>query len=192
MANVSETWGTKPQERELVFPCDRFICKPDAAVYRGISIHASPEVVFRWLCQMRVAPYSYDWIDNGGRQSPRKLTPGLDELAIGQEVMRIFDLVDFAQNEHMTLRLKLKGTAIKTFGDLAVSYLIVPGDHPSAAASLGIPGGEENCRLLVKLVVNYPPNLKGRLMRRFLPWGDLIMMRKQLLNLKQLAEESEL
>ena len=86
--------------------------------------------------------------------------------------MRIFDLVDFAQNEHLTLRLKLKGAAIKTFGDLAVSYLIIP-------------GGGGNCRLLVKLVVNHPPNLKGRLMRRFLPWGDLVMMRKQLLNLKR-------
>lgn len=160
MANVSETWGTKPQERELVFPCDRFISKPDGAVYRGISIHASPQVVFRWLCQMRVAPYSYDWIDNSGRQSPRKLTRGLDKLAIGQDVMRIFDLVDFAPNEHVTLRLKLKGAAVKTFGDLAVSYLIIPG--------VG-----ENCRLLVKLVVNYPPNLKGRLMRRFLPLGRL-------------------
>ncbi len=174
--SIASTWGTCPEERRLSYPCDRLIPHPEVSLYRGITIDASPQTVFRWLCQMRVAPYSYDWIDNGGRESPRKLTPGLDELAIGQEVMRIFDLVDFAQNEHLTLRLKLKGAAIKTFGDLAVSYLIIP-------------GGGGNCRLLVKLVVNHPPNLKGRLMRRFLPWGDLIMMRKQLLNLKQLAEE---
>lgn len=174
--SIASTWGTCPEERRLSYPCDRLIPHPEVSLYRGITIDASPQTVFRWLCQMRVAPYSYDWIDNAGRESPRKLTPGLDELAIGQEVMRIFDLVDFAQNEHLTLRLKLKGAAIKTFGDLAVSYLIIP-------------GGGGNCRLLVKLVVNHPPNLKGRLMRRFLPWGDLIMMRKQLLNLKQLAEE---
>lgn len=179
MTSLSHNWGTEARERQLLYPCDRFIAEPDAALYRGVKIDASPEIVFRWLCQMRVAPYSYDWIDNGGRQSPRKLTPGLDELAIGQDVMRIFDLVDFAQNEHLTLRLKRKGAAINTFGDLAVSYLIIP-------------DGGDNCRLLVKLVVNYPPGLTGRLMRRFLPWGDLIMMRKQLLNLKQLAEESEL
>jgi hypothetical protein len=44
--------------------------------------------------------------------------------------------------------------------------------------------------LLVKLAVNYPETVVGRLMRPFLPWGDLLMMRRQLLNLKQLAEQT--
>jgi hypothetical protein len=44
------------------------------------------------------------------------------------------------------------------------------------------------CRLLVKLAVQRPPGVWGKVMRALLPWGDLIMMRKQLLNFKQLAE----
>ena len=181
MSSISETWGTKQEERQLAFPCDNLIPQPDEALYRGVTVNASPKTLFRWLCQMRVAPYSYDWLDNGGRQSPRELTPGLENLAIGQDVMRIFKLTGFASDRHLTLSLKAESRASQTFGDLVVSYVIVPAAYPSA----------ESCRLLVKLVAKYPRGLYGRTMRVLLPWGDLIMMRRQLLNLKRLAEETE-
>jgi hypothetical protein len=175
MPSISETWGTEPQERRLAFPDDDLILQPDAVLYRGVTIKASPEIVFRWLCQMRAAPYSYDWIDNGGRQSPRDLTPGLDNLAIGQDVMRIFTLAGFEQGRHLTIRLKPRSSASRTFGDIGVSYLIVPNTGNS-------------CRLLVKLIARYSRGIKGKVMRALLPWGDLVMMRRQLLNFKQLAE----
>ncbi|HLN98987.1 MAG TPA: hypothetical protein VK208_11045 [Pyrinomonadaceae bacterium] len=162
----------------MTFPCDDFIAQPDAALYRGVTINASPKTVFRWLCQLRVAPYSYDWIDNGGQQSPQGLTPGMEDLAVGQEVMRIFNLTAFAQDRQLTLQLKPKSGAAKTFGDVGVSYLIIPLNSQATTC----------CRLLVKLVAKYPSGLYGRMMRALLPWGDLIMMRRQLLNLKRLAE----
>lgn len=178
MPSISETWGTTPEERLLVFPCDKLIVEPDDALYRGVTVSASPSTVFRWLCQMRAAPYSYDWIDNGGRRSPPILTAGLENLAIGQDFMRIFDLSAFEVDRHVTLRLKPRSSASQTFGDIAVSYLIVP-------------GAKGTCRLLVKLMVKHPRGLYGTLMQTVLPWGDLIMMRRQLLNLKRLAEETE-
>src|SRR5882724_4757834 len=98
MVLPSHNWGTTATERELIFPCDRILSNPDDSLFRGVTIHASPAIVFRWLCQMRVAPYSYDWIDNGGRKSPPKLTPRLDDLAVGQEVMRIFKLASFERD----------------------------------------------------------------------------------------------
>lgn len=176
MASVSQVWGTEPDERRLAFPCDHLITHPDAVVYRGVTIHANPEVIFRWVCQMRVAPYSYDWIDNCGRQSPRQLIGGMDQLAIGQDVMSIFDLADFALNQHLTIRTKPNTLAYGIFGDAAGSYLIIAKRAKS-------------CRLLVKLVVIYPRGTIGWLMRVFLPWVDLIMMRRQLLNFKNLAEQ---
>jgi hypothetical protein len=180
VTSISETWGTQPEERELAFPCDDMIPEPENVLYRGVTINASPATVFRWLCQMRVAPYSYDWIDNGGRQSPAKLTPGLENVSVGQDVMRIFTLVGFERDQQLTLRLKAR--ASQTFGNIAVSYMVIPiaDDHLS-----------RGCRLLVKLIVKNPPGLYGRIMRTVLPWGDLIMMRRQLLNLKRLAEEKE-
>jgi hypothetical protein len=173
--SVAFTWGTEEAERRLPFPCDRLVERADAAYFRGITVAAPPTVLFRWLCQMRIAPYSYDWIDNRGRRSPRVLTPGLERLAVGQSIMRIFTLVDFAQNRHLTLRIKHATGAFTLFGDLAVSYLIVE-ESP------------QRCRLLVKLVVRYPRSVTGAITRLVLPWGDLVMMRRQLLNFKALAE----
>lgn len=174
--SVSETWGTEPEERRSSFPCESLLPHIDAELYRGITINAAPQAIFRWLCQLRAAPYSYDWIDNGGCRSPQELTAGLEQLEIGQDVMTIFTLTSFSPNEHLTIRLKPSRRGSSMFGDIAVSYLIVPqtGDV---------------CRLLAKLVVQHPRTLRARLLGKFLPWGDLIMMRKQLLNLKRLAEK---
>ncbi|MDQ5846726.1 MAG: hypothetical protein M3539_15675 [Acidobacteriota bacterium] len=177
MSSISHTWGTEPDERRLSYPCDSLIPRPDDALYRGVTIDAPAETVFRWLCQMRAAPYSYDWIDNGGRRSPQQLTPGLDDLVIGQDVMRIFNLVDFETNRHLTIRIKPGSSASRTFGDIACSYVIRE-VSPNC------------CRLLVKLIANHPPGTRKRLMRALLPWGDVIMMRRQLLNFKKLAEQS--
>jgi len=177
MPSVSETWGTMERERRLSYPCDNLVADPDSALFRGITVNASKTVLFRWLCQMRVAPYSYDWIDNGGRQSSRKLISGLEDLAVGQPVMEIFKLESFEKDRHLTIRVKPKSGALKTFGDIAVSYIVVPTTANS-------------CRLLVKLIAKYPLGIRGAFMRTLLPWGDLIMMRRQLLNLKQLAERS--
>ena len=177
MNSISQIWGTEAAERELSFPCDRLITQPDETLFRGITINAPTEIVFRWLCQMRVAPYSYDWLDNGGRRSPRELTAGLDQLARGQTVMRIFRLVDFTLDQQLTIRLKPHTPASKMFGDVAVSYTLIP-------------RSPESCRLVVKLIVRHPAGIWGQAMRFFLRWGDLIMMRRQLLNFKTLAERS--
>ena len=173
--SIGATWGTTESELKLSFPCDRVLPEPCAAYFRGVTVYARPDVLFRWLCQLRVAPYSYDWIDNRGRQSPQQLTPGLDDLAVGQRVMGSFDIVDFERDRHITSRTRSDGSLAGRFGEIALTYLIVPRR------------GEE-CRLLVKFVVRYPRGPIGWLIRAFLPIGDLIMMRKQLLNLKRLAE----
>jgi hypothetical protein len=174
---VAYHWGTEPEERARSFPCDQLITADAVAYYRGITVAARPPTVFRWLCQMRVAPYSYDWIDNFGRRSPQSLTPGIEQLAVGQSVMQIFTLVDFVFDRHLTLRLK-PGDFWNLVEELVGSYVVVP-----AAA--------DSSRLLVKLLARYRSGVLGSLMRYGLPWGDLIMMRRQLLNLKALAERTE-
>ena len=74
----------------MSFPCDRYLFPFDGAYFRAVEVQAPAPLVFRWLCQLRVAPYSYDWIDNCGRQSPRQLISGMENLQVGQSVMMIF------------------------------------------------------------------------------------------------------
>lgn len=167
-------WGVTPAETALALPCDGVLAGCDAIMHRGVDVDAPPDVIFRWRCQLRVAPYSYDLLDNFGRRSPRALTPGLDQLAPGQRVMRIFDLVSFDAPHHLTVRLRRGGVRAALFGVVAVTYAVIPiGDH---------------CRLVARLRVRYPRPPVGWLMRAVLPWGDLVMMRRQLMNLRTLAE----
>jgi hypothetical protein len=107
---------------------------------------------------------------------PLKLIPGVDELETGQKIMFIFKLVDFERNKHLTIHLNK--IAVKLFGDTVISYRIF-------SESQG------KCRLLVKMLVRYPKGFLGMLLSRILPLGDLIMMRRQLLNFKKLSEQTQ-
>ena len=97
---------------------------------------------FRWLCQLKVAPYSYDLIDNFGRRSPKELTPGVENLARGQKLMGIFELVDFERDGHLTVTMS-DPRAISIFGRIALSYVVLPISH-------------DPCRLVAKMLVRYP------------------------------------
>ena len=173
--SVAHTWGTTDEERALAYPCDRHIAAPRDELYRGVTVDAPAAVVFRWLCQLRAAPYSYDWIDNFGRRSPQQLTPGLETLAAGQRVMTIFELVEFEQDRSITIRIAQDGRSERVFGSLAGTYMAV-----------GRPEG--GTRLLGKVSMHRERGLVPRVRQLILPWGDLVMMRRQLLNLKRLAE----
>ena len=168
------SWGSTEAERAETYPCDSLLADPDDVLYRAVTVAAPPQAVFRWLCQLRVAPYSYDWIDNFGRRSPRELVPGTDELAVGQRVMRIFRLAAWQPDRHLTVVLD-NPVGCRVFGDLAVTYRVAAADGAT--------------RLVVKLRVRRPRGL-FRIVSPLLPSGDLIMMRKQLLTLKSLAERS--
>jgi hypothetical protein len=162
-------WGSSPEERAAAYPCDELIARPEGVVFRAVAVAAPAALVFRWLCQLRVAPYSYDWIDNFGRRSPRQLIDGLDRLEIGQRFM-IFRLAAFETDRSITL-----DSTTAAFGRVVATYRVVPVD-------------DMRSRLVVKLAYVAPPGRYGSLLRRVLPAGDLIMMRKQLLTLKALVE----
>jgi hypothetical protein len=167
-------WGATAAEASAPYGCDSVLPGPCETWFRAVTVHAPAAVVFRWLCQLKVAPYSYDLADNLGRRSPRTLTPGAERLAVGQPVMTIFELAGYRTGHELTLCLRTPA-AIRVFGRLALSYQVAE-------------RGPDRCRLAVKLVIAAGPGRLPALRRRALAWGDLVMMSKQLRTIRALAE----
>lgn len=162
---LGESWGATAAERVLPLACDRLLADAPVRLHRAVTVDAPAALVFRWLCQLKLAPYSYDLIDNFGRTSPRELEPGVEQLAVGQRFMSIFSLVSFDLHEQITLRARRT----------AVTYTVLP-------------AGERSRLLARVLFVPIGASVVAGFTARALALGDLVMMRKQLLTLKALIE----
>ncbi len=161
---IGQRWGVTDDEVARHYPCDDVV--PDAPIqlWRGITVNVPPAQVWPWVRQLRLAPYSYDWIDNLGRRSPRHLSV-LPDPVPGEAFTKVagrFDVgrvLSAAREDHLTAVIL----------GAVMSYVVV----------------EEagRTRLLLKLVMDrrhwYSPALAV---------GDWPMARRQLLNLKQRAE----
>ena len=166
---LPEHWGTTPDERARHTPADVLVPVPRARWTRGVTSAASPEDLWLSVCQLTVAPYSYDLIDNRGRRSPGLLTPGADDLRVGQRLLVLFVIDSFDPGEQLTLRLRRRGTG--SLAEFAITYAVAPDPRGS--------------RLVATVTVDGAP--RGGLLRYTLAWGDLVMMRRQLRTLAGLA-----
>lgn len=163
-------WGATADEAARHYPADDLV--PGALLLtRAISVAAPPELAWRWLCQIAVAPYSYDWIDNLGRRSPQTLTPGADRLEVGQTMALVFELTSYDDGHQWTALTTARGRRL--FGPVAITYAAEPDGSGSRIV----------CR-----IAGAAGGRRARLRARALAWGDLVMMRRQLLNLKALTE----
>jgi hypothetical protein len=162
---IGDRWNVTDDEIARHYPCDDFVPTPTLQAWRGITVHATPQALWPWVGQIRIAPYSYDWIDNLGRQSPQQLM-GLPEPVVGEAfttaaTRRFGRILTVDPPEQLTGEIM----------GARISYVLVP--HG------------QSTRLLMKLVT--------AMSRWAAPWlsvGDLVMARRQLLNLKHLAERS--
>jgi hypothetical protein len=170
---AARCWGATAEEVDAEYPCDALMAVPALRLHRAIDIHASRSVVYQWVCQLKVAPYSYDLLDNLGRRSPRTLTPGADNLAVGQRWM-VFSIADFEPGEHVTGKVLPRPRRV--FGQMAVTYAVRS-------------RSDSSCRLVVRLNIEAAAGLR-QIAPAALEWGDLVMMRKQLRTIKQLAEQT--
>jgi hypothetical protein len=132
--------------------------------WRGVGVDAPAGEVWPWVAQVRIAPYSYDWIDNLGHRSPRELA-GLPEPQVGDQFSTVAGrpvgrIVSVDRGRQLT------GNIAGVF----MSYVLVPLER-------------DRTRLLLKVVAQ-----TARWAAPALSVGDLVMARRQLLNLKQLSE----
>ena len=155
--------GVRDDEVARHYPCDDLVPAPVLAAYRAVTVHATPERLWPWVGQIRLGPYSYDWIDNLGHRSPQERRdlpePTAGEhfsFAAGRPVGRILSVAPTVQ-----LTATIMGATM--------SYVLVPEGTTT--------------RLLLKVVTGH-----GRLVAPLVSVGDLVMARRQLLNLKRFAE----
>lgn len=160
---IGDRWGVSAAEVTRRYPCDDLVVRPTLEAWRGVTARTTPDRVWPWLVQVRLAPYSYDWIDNLGRRSPREPrrlpdpVPGDPFTAVGGR----------PQGRVLAVEPGVHLTA--TILGAKLSYVVVP----AGAAT----------RLLLKVVASGP-----RPLMPLLSLGDLVMARRQLLNLAALAE----
>jgi hypothetical protein len=134
--------------------------------WRGVSVHAPREHVWPWVAQIRLAPYSYDWIDNLGRRSPRRLC-GLPAPVVGEQFTSVLRgrpagrIIALSVGEHLTAQIM----------GAVMSYVLVPDGART--------------RLLLKVVTR-----ERSAFTPLLSLGDLVMARRQLLNIGRLAEQA--
>lgn len=170
-------WGATNRETELSLPGDTLVVKPDFNATRGITIHASPNLIWRWIIQIgsgRAGWYSIDWIDNAGIKSAEKILKEFQKIEVGQ-------FIPFTPNQK-------NGMWINEFK--AHDYILWT-DKEGKASWLWYltPIEDGTTRLLTRLRTTY--QWKGIWIVYYLlyDFGDIIMMRNCLKGIKRRAEK---
>ncbi len=71
---------------------------------RCIEINAKASDIFVWLKQLRIAPYSYDFIDNRCRKSPDYIVENLPPLKANTHYLLAFHILEFEENSFVVCR----------------------------------------------------------------------------------------
>lgn len=164
-----ETWGATPEEVESVVVGDDLFADARVIATRCITISAPPHEVFPWIRQMgfgRAGWYSYDWIDNLGRKSARRIHPEWQNVESGHRVPAgptAFIAEDVNPPHSFVLSMTPRGARKKLMFTLAYEL------RPHA----------DGTRLVTRMRTRVEAP-GGRLLECLLSIGDGIMVRKQL------------
>ena len=155
-------------------PGDDVAASPQLNATRAITIDASPEDVFPWLTQMgfgKAGWYSYDLVDNLGRQSARTLHPDWQVDSVG-------DLVPGGPIEFTVFALEPN----RTF------CIVVEKSFLVFSLSFVLNGEAGRTRLVSRARASARGAVGGAFVRWLLGPGDGLMVRRQLLGIKERAE----
>jgi len=169
-------WGASDAELERSMPGDTVVQQPAFNATRAVTVHAPPERIFPWIRQIgmnRAGWYSYDLLDNLGRPSARTLIPEHQEIYPGQ-------LIPISPDGK-------EGMLVQDF--VVNSWILWQDAQANTTWFWGLYPGEENkTRLVTRIRMRYnwlsweaPFNL-------LIEFGDIWMMRKCLLGIKERAE----
>lgn len=169
-------WGATDEELTRPMPGDETVAAPSFDATRGITVHAPPESIYPWIVQIgmtRAGWYSYDLLDNLGRPSARRLLPEHQQIFIGQLIPMSPDgkygiyVKEFRKNEWILWNDKE--------GDTTWFWGLYPEK-------------ENRTRLITRVRMKCHWDSPAALFNLLVEFGDLPMMRKCLLGIKERAE----
>ena len=169
-------WGSTHVEIARTMPGDEVVPDPSFNATRAVTINAPPEDIYPWIVQMgfgRAGWYSYDWIDNLGRPSADTIIPELQGLSVGDMIpidpgrKHGFWVKGYVPNEWML------------WGDRRGNSTWCWGLYPI---------DEGNTRLVTRVRVKYDWTRPTVLFNLIFDLGDVVMMRKCLIGIRERAE----
>lgn len=174
-------------ERAEKLAGDDLIPSPIGIVNHAITIHRPPTNVWPWLAQMgagRAGWYSYDFIDNGGHRSAKRILPEFQGITVGT----VFPALPGARDVFVVAQYEPERS-------LVLSWRLPDGRYQTTWAFVLEQPQRGQTRLLVR----------GRVACGYHPYGlpqwlalivgrpaHFIMQRKQLLGIRERAEKAAL
>lgn len=169
-------WGASDEEVSRSMPGDDLVDQPTFNATRAVTIAARPEHIWPWLLQIginRAGWYSYDWLDNLGRPSATEIIPELQDLKTG-------DLIPISPNGQHGLRV----------WNFAPHEWMLWVDDQGQTSWLWLldPVDGDTTRLITRVRMRYQWLHPGIAFDLLVEFGDLVMMRKCMLGIKERAE----
>ena len=144
---------------------------------RSIEIRAKARDIFVWLKQLRVSPYSYDFIDNRCRKSPDYIIENLPPLKVNTHFLLAFHILEFEENSFIVGRFcePINHPVSLYMKEMFIEYRIIE------------QGTKSKLWCKIKSHINTDISSKGF----FVIYSGVnkIMMARQLKNIRKLSEQ---
>jgi hypothetical protein len=170
-------WGASPEEVSRILPSDDLVTAPTFNATRAITIGAPPEQVWPWIVQIgvtRAGWYSYDLLDNLGRPSARDIIPELQDLKPG-------DIVPMSPDGRRGMKVhSLDAPSSMVWGEPGGTTWAWQLDETDTGST----------RLVTRVRSRYRWSSPSIAFSMLVEFGDIWMMRKMLLNLRDRASSA--
>jgi hypothetical protein len=145
-------------------------------LFRYIDIQANARDIFMWLKQLRIAPYSYDCIDNKCIKSPDYLIANLPPLKVNSHFLLAFHITGFEEDSFIVCRFcePINYPVNLYLKDLYIEYRIA--------------GQGNKARLWCKVKGYFNRDISSRGFYVIFSAVNKFMMTRQLKNIRRLSE----
>jgi hypothetical protein len=170
------TWGATPVEAAQSMMGDDIVKSPHFVATRAVTVQAPPSEVWKWIIQIgsaRAGWYSHDRIDNAGVESSREVLPQFQKIEDGY-------FIPFTPDQK-------NGMWVKSF---QTPEYILWWDKKGNSTWLWqlSDTGHGGTRLITRLHTRYDFTFPWIIYYLTYDFGDIIMMRKCMLGIKNRAE----